>query len=213
MFCAFQSQGCDYSLVRNFLMAIYSRYFTSKLTILFLPLFVVVFNDHPKMTTFWKPSSQYYNKWWNCFIFHKICAQKTQQRHEWIISLLLFTTLILSSIWFVFFNCSNRLTRFISPLTQQYWHGAFLHLKLVFKEYPQKSQIWKSETSPNQGTWLGIVWLGLVSLCQIWDFCGYSLNTLKYPILGICYLFPVDRGRKKLLKQLILSYLCQIPIN
>ena len=26
----------------------------------------------------------------------------------------------------------------------------------VFKEYPQKSQIWKSETSPNQGTWLGI---------------------------------------------------------
>ena len=26
----------------------------------------------------------------------------------------------------------------------------------VFKEYPQKSQIWKSETSPNLGTWLGI---------------------------------------------------------
>ena len=26
----------------------------------------------------------------------------------------------------------------------------------VFEEYPQKSQIWKSETSPNQGTWLGI---------------------------------------------------------
>ena len=52
----------------------------------------------------------------------------------------------------------------------------------VCKEYPQKSQIWKSETSPNQGTWLGIPWLGLVSLCQIWDFYGYSLNTLKYPI-------------------------------
>ena len=32
----------------------------------------------------------------------------------------------------------------------------------VFKEYPQKSQIWKSETSPNQGTLLGIPWLGLV---------------------------------------------------
>ena len=44
--------------------------------------------------------------------------------------------------------------------------------------------------SPNQGTWLGIPWLGLVSLCQIWDFCGCSLNTLKYPILGICYFFP-----------------------
>ena len=30
-----------------------------------------------------------------------------------------------------------------------------------------------------QGTWLGIPWLGLVSLCQIWDFYGYSLNTLN----------------------------------
>ena len=26
----------------------------------------------------------------------------------------------------------------------------------VFKEYPQKSQIWESETNPNLGTWLGI---------------------------------------------------------
>ena len=59
----------------------------------------------------------------------------------------------------------------------------------VFKEYPQKSQIWKSETSPNLGSWLGIPWLGLVSLCQIWDFYGYSLNTLKYPKMGICYFF------------------------
>ena len=48
----------------------------------------------------------------------------------------------------------------------------------VFKEYPQKCQIWKSETSPKQGTWLGIPLLRLVSLCQIWDFYGYSL---KYP--------------------------------
>ena len=59
----------------------------------------------------------------------------------------------------------------------------------VFKEYPQKSQIWKSETSPNLGTWLGIPWLGLVSLCQIWDFYGYSLNTQKYPKMGIRYFF------------------------
>ena len=59
----------------------------------------------------------------------------------------------------------------------------------VFKEYPQKSQIWKSETSPNQGTWLGIPWLKLVSLCQIWDFYGDSLNTLKYPKMGIRYFF------------------------
>ena len=39
------------------------------------------------------------------------------------------------------------------------------------------------------GTWLGIPWLGLVSLCQIWDFYGYSLNTQKYPKMGIRYFF------------------------
>ena len=33
----------------------------------------------------------------------------------------------------------------------------------VFKENQQKSQIWKSETSPSQGTWFGIPWLGLLS--------------------------------------------------
>ena len=27
------------------------------------------------------------------------------------------------------------------------------------------------------------------SLFQIWDFCGYSLNTLKYPKMGIRYFF------------------------
>ena len=59
----------------------------------------------------------------------------------------------------------------------------------VFQEYPQKSQIWKSETSPNLGTWLGIPWLGLVSLCQIWHFYGYSLSTLKYPKMGSRYFF------------------------
>ena len=61
----------------------------------------------------------------------------------------------------------------------------------VLKEYPQKSQIW-SETSPNQGTWLGIPWLGLVSLCQIWDFYGYSLKTLKYPINGNLLFFSCE---------------------
>ena len=59
----------------------------------------------------------------------------------------------------------------------------------IFKEYPEKSQLWKSETCPNQGTWLGIPWLGLVSLCQIWGFWGYSFNTLKYSKMGICYFF------------------------
>ena len=72
------------------------------------------------------------------------------------------------------------------------WQIPFFGYFRVFKEYPQKSPkklIWISETSTNQGTWLGIPWLGLVSLCQIWDFCGYFLNTLKYPVLGICYFF------------------------
>ena len=63
----------------------------------------------------------------------------------------------------------------------------------VFKEYPQKSQIWQSETSPNQGIPNQVPWLGHVSLFQIWDFCWYSLNTLglKYPKMGICFFFPV----------------------
>ena len=42
----------------------------------------------------------------------------------------------------------------------------------------------ESETKPNQ-----VPKLGFVSLSQIWDFCGYSLNTLKYPKLGIRYFF------------------------
>ena len=49
------------------------------------------------------------------------------------------------------------------------------------------------ETSPNQGTWLGIPRLGLVLLCQIWDFHGYSLNTLKYPKFWNLLFFPVNR--------------------
>ena len=34
-----------------------------------------------------------------------------------------------------------------------------------------------------------VPWLGLVSLFQIWNFCGYSLNTLKYLKMGIRYFF------------------------
>ena len=59
----------------------------------------------------------------------------------------------------------------------------------VFKEYPRKSQIWESETNTNQGIPNQVPKLGFVSLSQIWDFCGYSLNALKYPKLGICYFF------------------------
>ena len=42
---------------------------------------------------------------------------------------------------------------------------------------------------PNQGVPKQVPKLGFVSLSQIWDFCGYSLNTLKYPKLGIRYFF------------------------
>ena len=65
----------------------------------------------------------------------------------------------------------------------------FLDILGSLKNTHKNPQIWKSETSPNKETWLGIRWLGLVSLCQIWDSYGYSLNTLKYPIMGICYFF------------------------
>ena len=46
-------------------------------------------------------------------------------------------------------------------------------------------------------------WLGLASLCQIWDFYEYSLNTLKYPIMGICYFFPVIDTEETTVKPLL----------
>ena len=57
-------------------------------------------------------------------------------------------------------------------------------------ECPQKSQIWKSETSPNQGTWLGIPWLGLVSFAKF----GIFMVSFKYPKIsnnGNLLFFPV----------------------
>ena len=87
-----------------------------------------------------------------------------------------------------------------SDLTGQGYFGYFW----VFKEYPQKSQIWKSETSPSLGTWLGIPWLGLASLCQIWDFYGYSLNNQKYPKMETRYFFlwwfPPQGVKRQVLK-------------
>ena len=65
----------------------------------------------------------------------------------------------------------------------------FLDILGYLKNTPINPQIWQSETSPNQGIPNQVPWLGLVSLCQIWDFCGYSLNTLKYPKMGIRYFF------------------------
>ena len=53
--------------------------------------------------------------------------------------------------------------------------------------------MWQSETGPNQGIPNQVPWLGLFLLLQIY-FCGYSLNTLKYPKMGIRYFFPVKVG-------------------
>ena len=53
----------------------------------------------------------------------------------------------------------------------------------------------KSETSPNQGTWLGITWLGLVSLPNL----GFLWVFFKYPKIsknGNPLLFPVNGIRR-----------------
>ena len=49
--------------------------------------------------------------------------------------------------------------------------------------------------------------MGFVSLCQIWDFCEYSLNTLKYPKMGIRYFFLCKNASMELaILQLKLSH-------
>ena len=51
--------------------------------------------------------------------------------------------------------------------------------------HKKKKQIWKSETNPNLGTWLGITWLGFVSLYQILDFypeISKNGNPLFFPV-------------------------------
>ena len=47
----------------------------------------------------------------------------------------------------------------------------------IFSKIPNLEEWDKSQS----GTWLGIPWLWLVSLCQILDFYGCSLNAQKYP--------------------------------
>ena len=72
-------------------------------------------------------------------------------------------------------------------------HSGLIPLKTVYKKRGEllwtiasktnfinlHSFLWQSETSHNQGIPNQVPWLGLVSRFQIWDFCGYSLNTLK----------------------------------
>ena len=56
------------------------------------------------------------------------------------------------------FVCSG----FLKRLSQENIQIPNIGYFRVFKEYPQKSQIWQSETSPNQGIPNQVPWLGLV---------------------------------------------------
>ena len=60
---------------------------------------------------------------------------------------------------------------------------------LGYLKNTHKNPKFGSETSPNTGIPNQVPWLGRVSLFQIWDFWGYSLNTLQYPKMGIGYFF------------------------
>ena len=77
----------------------------------------------------------------------------------------------------------------LTTFTRKNNRFSLLDILGYLKKNPWKSQIWQIETSPNQGIPNKVPCLGLVSLFQIWDFCRYSLNTLKYPKMGICYFF------------------------
>ena len=89
-------------------------------------------------------------------------------------------------------SCINRLWKQYDHvlITRKNNRFPFLDILGCLKNTDKNLKFWKSETSPNQGTWWGIPWLRLVSLCQIWDFYGYNL--FKYPKIsnkGICYFF------------------------
>ena len=64
---------------------------------------------------------------------------------------------------------------------------------------------------------MGIPWLGLVSLCQIWDFFGYSLNTLKYPkwesLIFSCVQFQIFDLRVDALISVPLFFILLIPLG
>ena len=47
--------------------------------------------------------------------------------------------------------------------------------------------------NPNQGTWLGIPWLGLVSLCQIWNFFWEFFKYPKMTNIGNLLFFPLHQ--------------------
>ena len=74
------------------------------------------------------------------------------------------------------------LPKCLRKLWTVYMHELVIFLIAISQEKITK----KSETNHNQGIPNQVPKLGFVSLSQIWDFCGYSLNTLK---LGIRYFF------------------------
>ena len=78
--------------------------------------------------------------------------------------LFLFVCLCFFSLLFRFLSKSKHLltSQMCYPSHRKKLQIPFLGYFRVFKKYPRKSQTWKSETIANQGTWLGIPWLGLV---------------------------------------------------
>ena len=76
-----------------------------------------------------------------------------------------------------------------APITGKNNRFPILDILVYLKNTHKNPKFGKSEMSPKQGIPNQVPSLGLVSLFQIWDFCGYSLITLKYPKMGICYFF------------------------
>ena len=71
-------------------------------------------------------------------------------------------------------------------------HGVYLDRCIKKTHKNPNLEEWDKSQS---GNLLGNPPVALVSLCQIWDFYGYSLNTLKYPKMGICYFFQCHADR------------------
>ena len=92
-----------------------------------------------------------------------------------------------SSITATFINSDVAGARRI-PFTGKRNGFPFLDI-LGYLKNTHKNPKFGKETSPNQVIPNQVPWLGLVSLFKIWNFCRYSLNSLKYPKMGIGYFF------------------------
>ena len=67
----------------------------------------------------------------------------------------------------------------------------------VFKEYPIKIPNLAEREKSQSGNFLGIPWLGIVSLFQIWDFYWVFFKYPKISKNGNPLFFPVKRAEKR----------------